>query len=67
MDKFKELTFEETQEVEGGMDSAGMQPIKDASQTWWWKGLAAMNDAADFLSGLGDGFIKGFKDTNKHW
>jgi len=67
MEKFKELSIEEMQEVDGGMDEAGMQPLKNFQESWWGRGLSAMNDAADFISGLGDGFIHGFKSTNKQW
>jgi len=67
MDKFKELSFEEITFINGGMDSTSMQPIKDASGTWWWKGLSAMADVADFVSGLGDGFLGGFSQASKSW
>ncbi|MEN2284460.1 hypothetical protein AAGF08_20110 [Algoriphagus sp. SE2] len=67
MEKFKELSSEEINFINGGMDSVAMQPVQDASETWWWKGLVLMNDASDFISGLGDGFLKGFDTTNKQW
>jgi hypothetical protein len=67
MEKFNELSLEEVILINGGMDSTSMQLINTASETWWWKGLNTINDAVDFVSGWGDGFLNGFSQANKSW
>lgn len=67
MEKFKELSLDELYGTNGGMDELAMQPFHDASETWWWKGLIALNDAADFISGVFSGLGPGFDNSSKNW
>lgn len=67
MEKFKELSLEEMQEVRGGDDYLALGWIDEFNGSFIGKTLNTMHDVADFISGLGDGFIDGFKSTNKYW
>lgn len=61
MEKFKELSFEEMQEVEGGYWTTYY------AQTTIGKCHLAVKefctDVSDFISGTADGFVQSFKNT----
>lgn len=59
MEKFKELSIEEMQEVEGG---SILSPLLMTDKI-----AHAMDEIGDFISGFTDGFYNGFKSTNKYW
>lgn len=62
MEKFKELSYYEEILVNGGMDTVS-RVSNEINSTWWAKGLNAIGDGIDFVSGFADGFVQGFKET----
>lgn len=59
MEKFKELSIVEMQEVDGG---SILSPLLMTDKI-----VHAMDEIGDFISGFADGFYNGFKSTNKYW
>ncbi|EAZ79437.1 hypothetical protein [Algoriphagus machipongonensis] len=65
MEKFKELKNIELIEIGGGQDDYFF--TDKIFDHWAYDILNAMNNIADSISGFGDGFVNGFKDTNQKW
>lgn len=66
MDKFKELSIEDMQEVQGG-NFISWSPLNYTTKFAAESVYPALCEAADFVSGLGEGFLDGFSQASKSW
>lgn len=66
MDNFRELSLEEQTCLDGGSVLTGIG-ISGSLRSASMAVSSAIEHVGDFISGFGDGFIQGFKETNQKW